>query len=323
MDKAKFYSEIADGPSRGAAYWVYTDDNVRVRVGTYGAAKDRKGTILLFIGRFGYIERYGRVAKNFDKNGFATVVIDWRGQGLSDRMADDSRTGHVDRFSDYQKDVAAMVKAAEELDLPKPWYLVGISMGACIGLRALLEGLPVAASAFISPMFGIKMSPLQRVAAWPLSWAAQKIGMGHIYVPGESGEIYMLTTPFEKNNLTHNSQMYDYWIAQARSVPELQIGGPSMAWLYQGLSECRSLSKLRSPNIPCITFCGEMDELVDNRAIQDRMERWPNGIFEMVQKAKHDVLTEIPEIGGEVMNQIVDLFNNTDSVEQPHLSGPD
>jgi len=29
------------------------------------------------------------------------------------------------------------LKAAEELDLPKPWYLVGIAMGACIGLRAM------------------------------------------------------------------------------------------------------------------------------------------------------------------------------------------
>lgn len=124
MEQAKFFEEIADGPAQGAAYWMHTDDNVRVRVGTYGGKIDRKGTILLFLGRFGYVERYGRVAKDFDKNGFATVVIDWRSQGLSDRMANDPNTGHIHRFSDYQKDVAAMVRAAEELNLPKPWYLV-------------------------------------------------------------------------------------------------------------------------------------------------------------------------------------------------------
>jgi len=314
MENAKFYAEIADGPSDGAAYWVHTDDNVRVRVGTYGTDKGHKGTVLLFLGRFGYIERYGRVAKDFDRNGFATVVIDWRSQGLSDRMAKDPQTGHIHRFSDYQKDVAATLKAAEELDLPKPWYLVGISMGACIGLRAMLEGLPVVASAFISPMFSIKMSPIQRVAAWPLSWAAQKTGMGHKYVPGESGEIYMLTTSFEQNNLTHNADMYEYWVYQARAVPDLQIGGPSMGWLYQGLSECRSLSKMRSPDVPCITFCGELDELVDNGAIKDRMEKWPNGEFVMIQNAKHDVLTEIPEIGGDVMDQIVEFFSNINAV---------
>ena len=310
MEEAQFYSDIADGPSQGAAYWVHTEDGVRVRIGAYGSGKAHKGTILLFLGRFGYIERYGRVAKEFDKNGFATVVIDWRSQGLSDRMADDLRTGHVESFSDYQKDVSAMIKGIEELDLPKPWYLVGVSMGACIGLRAMLEGLPVEASALISPMFGIKMSALQRIAAWPLSWAAKKIGKGHVYVPGESGEIYVLATPFEENNLTHNFGMYDYWIEQARKAPELQIGGPSMSWLYQGLCECRSLSKMQSPDVPCITFCGELDELVDNRAVARRMERWPNSSFEVIKNAKHDVLTELPEIAGDVMTQIVELFSS-------------
>ena len=84
-----------------------------------------------------------------------------------------------------------MREAVEKLDLPKPYILVGVSMGACIGLRAMHEDLPVAAAAFISPMWGIKMSSVQRLAAWPLSWASQKIGLGHKYVPGESGKIYV------------------------------------------------------------------------------------------------------------------------------------
>ena len=311
MEDADFYSEIADGPPHGAAYWMKTDDNVRLRVGTYGSTKDRKGTILVFLGRFGYIERYGRVAKEFDKKGFATVLADWRSQGLSDRLAKDRQTGHINRFADYQSDVKALLGAAEELGLPKPFFLVGVSMGATIGLRALHEGLPVAACAMISPMWSIKMSTIERVAAWPLCWAAQKFGLGYKYVPGESAKIYTLTTPFEENNMTHNTHMYDYWVEQARIVPELHIGGPSMAWLYQGLSECRNLSKMDSPDIPCITFCGELDQLVDNRAIIDRMERWPNGKLELIRGAKHDVLTELPEIAGDVMDEICELFSST------------
>jgi lysophospholipase len=71
---------------------------------------------------------------------------------------------------------------------------------------------------------------------------------------------------------------------------------------------------MRSPDVPCITFCGELDELVDNGAIKDRMEKWPNGEFVMIQNAKHDVLTEIPEIGGDVMDQIVEFFSNINAV---------
>ena len=308
MEQAKYYSDIADGPETANAYWMTTDDNVRVRVGIYATNTDAKGTILLMLGRFGYMERYGRVAKNFADNGYSTAVIDWRSQGLSDRMADDPQAGHIHRFSDYQKDVAALLSAVEELELPKPYYLVGVSMGACIGLRAMLDDLPVDAAAFISPMWGIKMSTLQRVAAWPISWASQKIGLSHKYVPGESGDIYVLNTPFEDNNLTHNADMYDYWVDQAKKAPELQIGGPTLSWLYEALSECRSLSSVPSPDIPCITFCGELDQLVDNSSIKRRMEQWRDGQFAMIRNAKHDVLTETEEVGGDVMGQIFAFF---------------
>jgi lysophospholipase len=313
MEQAKFFGDIAEGPPSARAYWMKTVDNVRVRVGAYDAETQAKGTILLMLGRFGYIERYGRVAKTFAQNGFSTTVIDWRGQGLSDRIANDPHAGHIREFSDYQKDVAAMMSAVEELDRPKPYFLVGISMGACIGLRSMQHGLPVVASAFISPMWGLKMSALQRTVAWPLSWASKKLGLGHRYVPGESGKIYVLATPFEGNSLTHNVAMYDYWVRQAHRAPELQIGGPTMAWLYEALSECRSLSKVTSPDIPCITFCGELDSLVDNESVRKRMAKWPNGQFSMIRNAKHDVLTEIPEVGGHVTSRIIDFFSSVSS----------
>lgn len=311
MEEATFYSEIAEGPTSSNAYWTQTDDNVRVRVGAYQAetGPEGKGTILLMLGRFGYIERYGRVAKSFAENGFATAVMDWRSQGLSDRMATDPQAGHIDDFSQYQKDVAAMMRVVEKLELPTPYFLVGISMGACIGLRSMLEGLPVAAAVFVSPMWGIKMSTLQRVAAWPLSWAAKRLGQGQRYVPGESGDIYVLETPFAENNLTHNATMYEYWVSQANQAPELQIGGPTMSWLFGALSECRRLSSAPTPNIPCITFCGELDQLVDNQAIKTRMAKWAKGEYSMISNAKHDVLTEIPEIGGDVMGQVFDFFS--------------
>ncbi|MEM6410632.1 MAG: alpha/beta hydrolase [Pseudomonadota bacterium] len=313
MEYAKFYEELAEGPSSANAYWARTDDEVRVRVGAYQAETESKGTILLMFGRFGYVERYGRVAKSFAENGFGTVTIDWRSQGLSDRMALDPQAGHISDFSDYQNDVAAMMHVAEQLEMRQPYLLLGVSMGACIGLRSMLEGLPVTAAAFISPMWGIKMSVAQRMAAWPLSWAAKKFGQGQRYVPGESHSVYVFETPFEVNNLTHNAAMYQYWVRQAREAPELQIGGPTMSWLFEALSECRRLSGAPSPDMPCITFCGELDQLVDNDAIKIRMANWPSGQLFMVRNAKHDVLTELPEVGGDVMSQLCDFFSNVNA----------
>ena len=38
------------------------------------------------------------------------------------------------------------------------------------------------------------------------------------------------------------------------------------------------------------------------------MANWPNAGFSMIRNAKHDVLTEIPEEGGDVMTQFFDFF---------------
>ena len=309
MDKAPFHPQVAEGPSNVCAYWIHTDDNVRLRVAYWQTDKTPKGTVFLFQGRTENIEKYGRTAGELYRAGYHAFAIDWRGQGLSDRLTDDRMTGHVLHYSDYQKDVAAMLAAANALDLPKPWYLIGHSLGACIGLRAIIEGLPVSACAFTAPLWDINISTLQRLAAWPLSWMAQFMGKGHLYAPGTRGESYVLNTAFKDNSLTHDPDMYQYYINISKSLVDQQLGGPSMGWLFQTLKETQSLSKLPSPDMPCITFCGAEDKIVAIPAAKDRMARWPGGTFHLVKKAKHDVLHEMPDVRENVITKICDLFS--------------
>lgn len=308
MEAAPFYSEIADAPADVTAQWIHADDGVRLRVAIWKAVGPGKGTVLMFPGRTEFIETFGRTITEFGKLGYSSLVIDWRGHGLSDRIAEDTRMGHVDQFSDYQKDVAAMINAAQELGLPKPWYLLGNSMGACIGLRALSHRLPIAACAFCAPMWDIKLSLLQRMAAWPVTWVARLIGKGQVYAPGHSGESYILGVSFQDNRRTNDPDMYRYMVTQAQSAPELHTGGPSMGWLNQVLRETRSLAKVPSPDIPCITFCPDEDELVSIPAIQDRMAHWPGGRLELVSNAKHNLLLEKPKIREDVLKKICEVF---------------
>ncbi|MEP3328924.1 alpha/beta hydrolase [Sedimentitalea sp.] len=308
MDDAPFFLQVAEGPSNVSAYWIITEDKVRLRVAHWPTEEAPKGTVFVFQGRTENIEKYGRAVDGLHKAGYVAFAVDWRGQGLSDRLTNDRMVGHVDRFSDYQKDVAAMLKAAETLDLPKPWYLFGHSLGAGIGLRALSEGLPMSACAFSAPLWDINLSAFQRFAAWPLTWAAQLIGKSHAYAPGTRGESYVLTTPFDENRLTHDLGMYEYYQNISENLVDQQIGGPSMGWLYQTLKETRSLSKIPSPDIPCITFCGAEDSIVAIPAAQDRMARWSRGKLELVPNARHDVLYETPEVRDNTMSKICELF---------------
>lgn len=308
METAPLDLEVAEAPKNGASFWVRASDGVRLRVGLWLSKETELGTVFVFPGRTEYIEKYGRTITQLNSLGFSTLVVDWRGQGLADRIAEDPMLGHVARFADYQLDVAAMLDNALELDPPKPWSLLGHSLGACIGLRALADGFPVTSCAFTGPMWNIRLPLIKRVAAWPVTWAAKTAGFGDVYAPGTGGTSYVLSTDFEENRLTSDPSMYRFFVNQARTLTGHQIGGPSMAWLFETLRETKALSDLPSPRVPCITFCGVNDVVVDISSIRSRMTEWPDGRLELIGDGKHDLLSELPEVRGRVFDKLASHF---------------
>ena len=313
LTPAPFFDDVANeafcGPPGGAAWWVETSDDLRIRVGLWPAATDTaRGTVLLFPGRSEYVEKYGQTAAELAKRGFATLAIDWRGQGLADRQLDDPRIGHVVSFPDYQKDIAAMLRAARALDLPRPFNLLAHSMGGAIGLRAVMEGLAVQACAFTGPMWGIYMSPLLRPFGTAMAYGGPALGFGDRLPPNASLDFYVLTQEFAGNVLTHDADMYAMMQDQLRAHMELGLGGPSLIWLRESLSECKTLAGRASPDIPCITFLGTDEAIVDKDAIRTRMQNWPRGTLDVVENAHHEVLMETPDIRAHVFDRLEALF---------------
>lgn len=307
MDDAPLFSEVADGPDEGKAFWLSTGDGLRIRVGLWHRAGPH-GTVLLFPGRTEYVEKYGRAARHLAERGYASLVVDWRGQGLSDRLTGDAMSGHVHHFTDYQHDVTAMIQAARTLDLPRPWHLLAHSMGGCIGLRAVMEGLDVAAVAFSGPMWGIHMTQALRPVAWSLAWSVRRLGLGHIYAPSTGAEHYVLAEPFETNKLTNDREMYGYMARQLEAHPELGLGGPSLRWLHEALKETRALARHPSPALPCLTLLGSDEEIVDTARVRDRMARWPGGRLEIVQGGRHETLMDTPAMQARLFGMICDFY---------------
>ncbi|MEL6587669.1 MAG: alpha/beta fold hydrolase, partial [Pseudomonadota bacterium] len=93
----------------------------------------------MFPGRTEYVEKYSDAAAHLAAAGYASAAIDWRGQGLTTRPRHNKRIGHVEDFHDYQKDVQAMLAVCEAEELPRPYMLLGHSMGGLIGLRAVMD----------------------------------------------------------------------------------------------------------------------------------------------------------------------------------------
>lgn len=290
---APFYREVARGPDRAAARWVRAPDGVRLRIAIW--PEGDRGTVLLFPGRTEYVEKYGPTAARLRGRGFATVSVDWRGQGLAERPLPDRGTGHVSRFTDYQMDVTATLATVRELGLAYPYYLLAHSMGGCIGLRSMVEGLDVRAAVFSAPMWGIAMRDTLRPFAWTLALAARALRFGHIYSPGTGPRNHLGEVSFEKNLLTTDPQMYAFMRNQLASHPDLALGGPSLHWLHEALNECSTLARTSSPEVPAVTFLGSRDHVVDPIRIHRRMVSWPNGRLVVLRGAKHEPMMETPE----------------------------
>ena len=83
------------------------------------------------------------------------LVLDPRGQGLSQRLVDDPLKSYVADFQDYADDLAGITAQFSPL-LPKPHIIMGHSMGGCVVLQAVISGV-MRPSAVIaaSPMLGL------------------------------------------------------------------------------------------------------------------------------------------------------------------------
>lgn len=308
MDVAPLYQDIAKGPDGGAAHWLATSDGVRIRV-AHWPAPNAKGTILLFPGRTEYIEKYGRTAKSFAERGYACVAIDWRGQGLSDRLHSDRSMGHVADFKHYQRDVAAVMRHVAELDLPKPLFVIGHSMGGAIALRALMEGLDVKACGFSAPMWGVQGKLHMRAFIWSLTAIASAFGFSGQRTPGQARESYVLWAPFEDNTLTTDPASFDMLKDMLERQPDLGLGGPSLAFVGTVLRETRALAALPSPDIDCLTFVGTNEAIVDTDRIKNRMAKWPRGKLRIMQGGQHEMFVDKPEYRDALLDGFAQLFD--------------
>lgn len=308
---APFDQHLSGGPDTFVARWIETSDGLRIRAAFWplAGAVPARGTVLIFPGRTEYVEKYGRAARDLAARGFASLAIDWRGQGLAQRLLGDRARGHVGAFTDYQRDVAAVLAQADALNMPRPHYLIGHSMGGCIGLRSLIGGLEVNAAVFSAPMWNIQMKPLMRPIAYVLGHASAALGIGRGYAPGTSRKSYLARAEFRDNTLTTDREMWDYMQRQTHAHPQMDLGGPSTHWVHQALSECRALARLPAPDIPALCFLGTGERIVDPRPIKRRMAAWPRGRLILLDGAEHEIMMELPATRARFFDETAALFS--------------
>ena len=293
MQAAPLYEDIANAPSGGQAFFVKAEDGTRIRFALWqGGAR---GLALVFPGRSECVEKYGRLAGRLQERGFAVLVIDWRGQGLSDRLNNSTSVGHVDYFSDYQQDIKAALSHPDVAAIKGPRVLFAHSMGGCIGLRALLTRQDIAAAVFSAPMWGLHLPLANALLAPLLASFGVALGIGKKSVFGQPKGFYLTRAAFKGNNLTHDPEYWDYMRNQILLYPALALGPPSYIWLKSAFSEFKYFETQAMPDIPSLSFVGSDEAIVSAEAIRRLIARFPSGTHKEINAARHEIWMETPD----------------------------
>lgn len=265
-----------------------------LRYARWSPPAGRKGTVCLFQGRAEFIEKYYETVADLRARGFAVATLDWRGQGLSDRLLADPHKGHVDDFSDYDADLETFMREVVLPDCPPPFFAIGHSMGAAVLIRAARQGHRwfdrIVLSAPMIALHGPRALGAARVTVRML----RLFGLGASYVPMAETTLTG-TEPFVGNVLTSDPVRYARNAAVLEAEPALGLAGPTIAWAHAAFKVMNEFSqysyaaKIRQPIL--IVGAGR-DQVVSTQAIEDFAMRLRAGSHLVVAGAQHEILME-------------------------------
>jgi lysophospholipase len=293
---------IPDLPPGGIAWdetlELETSDGVRLRGAVWrGGAR---GIVVLLSGRTEFLEKSAVPAADLVARGFSVVSVDWRGQGLSQRLVDPALKGHVGVFTDFHLDLVALTAHRSVAGIAGPRLVLAHSMGGAIGLGAVARGL-IAPNAMIlsAPMLGIAMPSLMQPVSAATLWIARKLGKMAAWPPfGPVDQPYVFTG-FEGNVLTGDPVLFDWMAAALRRNPALQLAQPTLGWMDAAFTEMTWLARQGRLACPGLCLLGSREAVVDPKAARAGAARLGAELVE-IEGARHEVLIEAEPMRGQV-----------------------
>jgi len=279
-------------PEGAVTGMLKTPDGVALRFARWLPPAGRKGTLCIFHGRGEFIEKYFEVVRDARERGFAVATLDWRGQGLSQRLLDDPRKGHVGDYSEYDVDLDTFVKEVVLPDCPPPLFALGHSMGGAILIRSVHRGRRWFDRMVLSaPMLGL-VGPINTRSARLSARALHILGFGQSYVPTGGATAIQ---PFVGNLLTSDPVRYERNAAIIEAEPSLAIGSPTIGWAdaaYRAMSTFGELNYAERLRQPMLIVAAGRDQLVSTPVISQFAVRLRVGSNLVIAGARHEILME-------------------------------
>jgi lysophospholipase len=266
---------------------------------------------LLLAGRTEFLEKYTLAAAELVRRGFSVASLDWRGQGLSQRLIQPHVKGHVGHFTHFHRDLEALTAHPLVAQSAEPRLLVANSMGAAIGLGALYRRrVSARAVVLLAPMLGIVMSRWMRLLSRVTLPLAKRTGRTGYWPPLRHASRPYIFSGFPGNQLTADREMFDWLVTTIRTHSELQLAMPTLGWLAEAQAEMAWLSRQGVLDCPALCLLGGREEVVVPDAVRMGATRI-GARLETIADARHDILMERPQSRTRAWDEIDNFLAET------------
>lgn len=301
-------------PEGGVGEWFRGAGGLRLRLGFWHVShhtnRPARGTVFISPGRSEPIEKYYEVIRDLLSRDFCVVAHDWRGQGLSARLLPDRLKCHARSSDEFLDDFQRLLDTFEER-APKPWVMLGHSMGAALNLATLVKGeARIAGACFTNPMLRVKTG---KHSLWSVNFQTNwqvNHGRGTDYIPELFDDPFMNT--FEEDALTHDPARYDIWREQLFACPHLAVGSPTWGWLQFALKLGETLLKdkdksLKKIKTPITIICSGDDHVINKQPSKPFAKKLGKAQYIEIVGAEHELLIEADSYRQQTMDAFDEL----------------
>ena len=234
--------------------------------------RPEKPYIIIVPGRTESYLKYQELMFDLDLAGYDSVIIDHRGQGLSQRLTSNRLQGHVEEFDHYAQDLKQLLSQV----LPKKYpqhqlnaFMLAHSMGGAIALRYLqLYPNNIKALSLSSPMIAITSGGTPKWLAKSLINTGNMINHWLSGTPWYFfGQTDVNTSSFSENRLMHSAPRFERFQTLYQKHPELNLGGVTFNWLAQAMNTTDKLfNDLNKLSLPILLMQAGDEHIIDNIA---------------------------------------------------------
>ena len=290
----------------GEAYY-FPVDNASLRIAFWNL-KSQKGTIVLQSGRTEFIEKYYEVISEFVDRGFAVAMMDWRGQGLSSRIALNRRIGHVDKFETYDNDFVKVMNDCFRERCPEPFIGFGHSMGGCLLTSYFISSDNIFDKLILcAPMISVRANAFSRRLVSTIG-LLEIFGLGSFAMqkPSWSEKEGWIEEPFEENALTSDEVRFKRTYKFLTNFPELGIKGITVGWLkhaIQRTNKFKAINWSKKIEKPLLLLDATQDKLVNSKINKELLGQSSLTTIKSIG-AQHEIMMERDEIRDEAWKAI-------------------